>query len=210
MGEKVRRFYTQGVEMRVKDNDDGSVTLTGHPAVFDKWSKDMWGFREKVAKGAFARTLKDDETDVRAYWNHDANFILGRQSNGTLRLWEDEIGLACEIDAPNTQTIRDLVIEPIRRGDVDEMSFAFSAVEDAWKHGEGKELDERTLIDLDLYDASPVSEGAYADTDISARSAEYDEQRSRWQAEMDEFETERKRKQAIELNRLDALDELYS
>ena len=195
MSGEMRRFYTPGVEMRVRDNDDGSVTLTGHAAVFDKWSRDMYGFREKVAKGAFARTLKDKDTDVRAYWNHDGNFILGRESNGTLRLWEDEIGLACEIDAPNTPTIRDLVIEPIRRGDVDEMSFAFMSKEDSWRHGEGNELDERTLIDVDLFDASPVSEGMYPDTDISSRSAEYAEQRARWKAEMDDFEKQRKDEQ---------------
>lgn len=191
MGDRIRRFYTPLVEMRVKDNDDGSVTLTGHAAVFDKWSKDMFDFREKVQKGAFARTLKDPETDVRAYWNHDTNFILARQSNDTLRMKEDDVGLAVEIDAPNTPTIRDLVIEPIRRGDVDEMSFAFSTVEDSWKRGEGNELSERTLVDVNLFDVSPVSEGAYSATDISARSAEYEEQRKRWQAEMEEFESER-------------------
>jgi len=209
MGEKVRRFYTPDVEMRVRDNDDGSVTLIGHAAVFNKWSKDMMGFREKVAPGAFTRTLKEGGA-VRSYWNHNRDFVLGNSANGTLRLWEDEIGLACEIDAPNTPTIRDLVIEPIRRGDVDEMSFAFSAPKggDKWEHG--AEMDERTLIDLNLFDASPVAEGAYADTDISARSADYEEQRARWNAEMKDFETERKRVQAIELNRLDALDELYS
>lgn len=209
MGEKIRRFYTPDVEVRVKDNSDGSVTLTGHAAVFGKWSKDMMGFREKVAPGAFARTLKEGGT-VKSYWNHNRDFVLGDSENGTLRLWEDDIGLACEIDAPNTPTIRDLVIEPIRRGDVSDMSFAFATREDEWMHGSGKEIDERTLLDVDLFDASPVAEGAYADTDVSARSAEYEEQRARWQAEMDAFETERKRKQAIELNRLDALDELYS
>ena len=191
---KVRRFYTPGVEMRVKDNDDGSVTLTGHAAVFGKWSKDMMGFREKVAKGAFTRTLKEGRT-VRSYWNHNRDFVLGNSSNGTLRLWEDETGLAVEIDAPNTPTIRDLVIEPIRRGDVDEMSFAFATRDDEWKHGADKELDERTLVDVDLFDASPVAEGAYSDTDVSARSAEYEEQRGKWQQEMDAFEQKRKDEQ---------------
>ena len=190
MGREELRFTPLRAEWRVEENEDGTVKITGHAAVFDKWSEDMYGFREKVAKGAFTRTIKDGD-DVRALWNHDPNFVLGRTKSGTLRLSEDKVGLAIEIDAPTTQTIRDLVLEPMRRGDVDQMSFGFSVVEENWKEGKDKEPDERTLIEVDLYDVSPVTYPAYADTDVAVRTRQHDA----WKKEMDEFEAERKASQ---------------
>ena len=204
MGEEIRSL-PMAAEFRVRDNDDGSVTVVGHPAKFDKWSDVMMGFREKVAPGAFARTLGEG-ADVRALWNHDPNYVLGRTTSGTLRLSEDKDGLYMELDAPNTPTIRDLVIEPMRRGDVTQMSFGFRVRKDEWIQGKDKSPDERTLLDVDLFDVSPVTYPAYPDTDVAVRSAQY----RAWKTEIEDFETERKRVQAIELNRLDALDELYS
>ena len=189
MGKEIRSLPVSA-EFRVTDNDDGSVTITGHPAVFGKWSEDMMGFRERVAKGAFARTLKEG-ADVRALWNHDGNFVLGRTKSGTLRLSEDDTGLHMELDAPNTPTIRDLVIEPIRRGDVDQMSFGFVTKKDEWKRGEDNEIDERTLLDVDLFDVSPVTYPAYPDTDVAVRAKRHEA----WQQEMDAFEQKRKDEQ---------------
>ena len=57
--------------------------------------------------GAFRRALAADP-DVRALFNHDSNYVLGRTTNGTLRLAEDPRGLVAEFDAPDTQYARDL------------------------------------------------------------------------------------------------------
>ena len=205
MGQEQLRFSPLRAEWRVEDGDDGTAKIVGHAAVFDRWSEEMWwGFREKIANGAFTRTLRE-EVDCRALWNHDANYVLGRTKSGTLRLKEDDVGLAIEIDAPTTPTINDLVLEPIRRGDVDEMSFGFMVIEESWKKGEDKNPDERTLIDVELYDVSPVTYPAYVDTDVAVRSAQHEA----WKAEMEAFDAERKRLQAIELNKLGALEDIY-
>jgi len=162
MGIEVRTMASK-IEWRVDEGDTGA-TIKGHAAVFDMLSEEMMGFREKVAPGAFASSLERGD-DVRALFNHDPNFVLGRTKSGTLRLSEDDIGLAIEIDAPLTQTIRDLVLEPIRRGDVDQMSFGFIVIEDAWN----REDNIRTIMDVELFDVSPVTYPAYPDTDVAVR-----------------------------------------
>lgn len=156
-------------EFRIETRDDGARHLTGHAAVFNSLSEDLGGFREQIAPGAFADAINSD--DVRALFNHDANFILGRNRAKTLTLAEDSRGLAIDILLPDTQTVRDLVVAPIERGDVSQMSFGFSVRpggQDWAKDDEGRVV--RTLKRLRLYDVSPVVYPAYPETDVAVRS----------------------------------------
>jgi len=152
------------VEMRVEDGD--TPKISGHAAVFDQLSVSIFGFREKVAPGAFTKSIK--KSDIRALWNHNPDYVLGRKKSGTLRLEEDTKGLAIEIDPPDTQWARDLM-ETISRGDVDQMSFAFLVKKESWQEEEGKES-IRTLEEVELFDVSPVTYPAYPQTDVKVRS----------------------------------------
>ncbi len=141
--------------------------MVGHAAVFGQ-STDIGGwFREQVEPGAFKSSIKKD--DVRALFNHDPNFVLGRNTAGTLTMSEDETGLKVSIDPPDTQLARDLAIS-IARGDINQMSFSFQVLEEEWKMGEKKELDLRTIKKVRLFDVSPVTFPAYEGTDIAMRS----------------------------------------
>lgn len=140
--------------------------IIGHAAVFNQLSEDFGIFREKISPGAFKKTIQ--EADIRALWNHEPIFILGRNKSGTLRLAEDDIGLRIEIDPPKTALINDLVIEPIRRGDVDQMSFAFRPIREDWE-GDGENL-TRDLKEVQLIDVSPVTFAAYPQTDVQVNS----------------------------------------
>jgi hypothetical protein len=160
-----RAFVVEG--LTVETRADGKKTLRGHAAVFNQLSEDLGGFREQIAPGAFADAVKTD--DVRALFNHDANFILGRTVAKTLRLSEDARGLAVEIDPPDTQAARDLMTS-MERGDVTQMSFGFSVRpggQDWAKDDEGRVI--RTLKKLRLFDVSPVVFPAYPQTDIAVR-----------------------------------------
>lgn len=172
-----KRSNSDGIERRafaadvfkIEQRDDGQRRLVGHAAVFNSLSEDLGGFREQIAPGAFADAIAGD--DVRALFNHDENFILGRNRSKTLTLSEDSRGLAIEIVMPDTQTIRDLVIAPIERGDVSQMSFGFSVRpggQDWAKDDEGRVV--RTLKRLRLFDVSPVVYPAYPETDVAVRS----------------------------------------
>jgi len=159
-----RRTYAVP-EFRVDQGDDMPPKISGHAAVFDQLSEDLGGFRERIAAGAFANTLQN--ADVRALFNHDPNFVLGRNKAGTLRLKEDITGLAIEIDPPDTQVARDLMIS-MQRGDISQMSFGFRTKNDKWDKVDGKWV--RTLLDVELFDVSPVTYPAYTQTDVAVRS----------------------------------------
>jgi uncharacterized protein len=159
----------QVTELRAKTGDDGKPRLEGYAALFNERSQDLGGFVEQIAPGAFADTIKDD--DVRGLFNHDENFVLGRTVAKTLTLREDERGLFMEIVPPDTQLVRDLVLEPIRRGDISQMSFAFRVRPngDQWAEDDDGAI-IRTLTRVKLYDVSPVTYPAYLRTEVALRS----------------------------------------
>jgi hypothetical protein len=155
-------------ELRVL-RDSKKPRIVGHAAVFNVMGDGGW-FREKVAPGAFTDSIQVD--DVRALFNHDPNFILGRNRAGTLRMSEDALGLHIEIDPPETQTARDLLVS-LERGDISQMSFGFEVIKDSWERStEGNNLDIRTLDKVRLWDVSPVTFPFYKETDVAVRSHE--------------------------------------
>lgn len=160
-----RRVIPVG-ELRVSREADGPTKINGHAAKFDVLSEDLGGFRERIAPGCFAKTIQSD--DIRALWNHDANIVMGRNKAGTLRLWEDSAGLAYEVDAPQNQFIRDMVLSPIERGDVSQCSFGFYTIMDKFTKVDGQWI--RTLLEVELFDVSPVTFPAYNSTDVAVRS----------------------------------------
>lgn len=147
------------------DGEGEERTLKGYAAVFNQLSEPMWGMREKIRPGAFAKTIQ--ESDIRAVWNHNADLVLGRTKNGTLSLREDEHGLWVEIRPPATNWATDY-LESIRRGDVDQMSFGFETVRDYWEGEEGQQI--RTLVEVRLFEVSPVTFPAYPQTEVSLRA----------------------------------------
>jgi HK97 family phage prohead protease len=165
-----RRSFDATLELREGAGGEGdtnapvSRTLTGYAAVFGEWSEDLGGFRERLERGAFRNAA---EHDVRALWNHDPAFVLGRTTNGTLRLAEDERGLRVEIDPPEGPLYAGF-LENVRRGDVSQMSFGFSVVADEKSYGkDGERL--RVLKEVRLYEVSPVTFPAYTQTEVSLR-----------------------------------------
>jgi HK97 family phage major capsid protein/HK97 family phage prohead protease len=155
-----RRFF-KAAEVRVSP----SGGIAGYAAVFNQLSEDLGGFRERILPGAFSRSLAS--ADVRCLFNHNPEQILGRSKSGTLRLSEDRAGLYFDCDLPDTQLGRDLRTI-IKRGDISECSFSFSAVGQNWIDGQdGKTI--RELTDVDLFDVSPVTFAAYPQTSVSAR-----------------------------------------
>ena len=184
-------------ELRVQPEGEGAgAVIEGHAAIFDSLSQDlgfMFPFKERINKGAFKTSLEKD--DIRALWNHDANYVLGRNKAGTLELTETNKGLRVRIHPPDTQWARDLT-ESIRRGDVTQMSFGFVVEKETWSV-EGKE-DIRTLEQVKLYDVSPVTFPAYLDTDVGVRSAmerynKYKQEKTKRQAELERLKAKFKK-----------------
>ena len=177
-------------ELRINQLEEGK-TIQGHAAVFNKWSEALGGwfpFREKVMPGAFSETIQSD--DIRALFNHDPNYVLGRNTSGTLQLTEDNVGLKVNITPPDTQWARDLMIS-IERGDINQMSFGFEVISDTW--GTENSMDVRELQKVKLYDVSPVTFPAYPQTDVQIRSLN------------EVFESYKAHKRSIETNIIEIL-----
>lgn len=159
-------------EIRINESDGGTC-IEGHAAVFDSWSETLGGifpFKEKVRKGAFAESIGRD--DIRALFNHDPNYVLGRNRAGTLELVEDDVGLRVRITPPDTSWARDITTS-IRRGDISQMSIGFVVEDDEWSSKDG--IDTRELKKVRLFDVSPVTFPAYTATDVGVRAMqEYD------------------------------------
>lgn len=164
--EMERRYYP-ATEIRVQNNDNDEPRLEGYAAVFNSPSEDLGGFREIILPGAFKDAIGED--DIRALWNHDPNYVLGRNRSETLTLVEDLHGLKIEVVPPSTQWARDLMVS-IGRGDVSQMSFGFSVPDDGqrWEQVEGEHI--RYLIKVRLFDISPVTYPAYPATEVQARA----------------------------------------
>lgn len=165
MTKEVRAFRCG---MRRASADDRK--MVGHAAVFNQ-ETDIGGyFRELILPGAFTETIGQD--DIRALFNHNPDFVLGRNAAKTLTLTEDAEGLRVEIEPPDTQFARDLAVS-IERGDIDQMSFAFeirSSDDVEWVRGAKGMLDLRKIKKVRLYDVSPVTFPAYEGTDIAMRA----------------------------------------
>ena len=158
-------------ELRVVDSisEPGvEPAIEGYASVFDSWSEELGGnspFRERVVKGAFEETIQRD--DIRALFNHDPNYVLGRNVAGTLTLEEDDKGLKVRIVPPNTQWAKDLLIS-IKRGDITQMSFGFTVILDRWSYEDN--IDVREILKVKLFDVSPVTFPAYTQTECGIRS----------------------------------------
>lgn len=163
-----RSFVLDGIKIERRADDSKAITLRGHAAVFNSLSEDLGGFREQIIPGAFKEAIETD--DIRALFNHDPNFVLGRNRANTLTLAEDARGLAIAITPPDTQVARDLITS-MERGDITQMSFAFRIKpngEDWAKNDDGIWI--RSVKRVRLYDVSPVTYPAYTATDIAVRS----------------------------------------
>jgi len=145
-------------EFRMESAEFEGNTIRGYAAVYNSDSEWMGGFYEQIEAGAFDGVM---DNDVRAYLNHDENLLLGRVSSGTLRIGTDKRGLFYEVDLPNTTYANDLV-ELMKRGDINQSSFAFLIGEDRWEQRDGKTYRIISKVSR-LLDVSPVAQPAYPD-----------------------------------------------
>ena len=137
-------------DMEIRTVPEGR-TFTGYAAVFNSWSEDLGGFRERIEPGAFTRTLKGG--NIKMFLNHNTDVLLASTRAGTLRLSEDEKGLHVEADLPDTTAGNDTATLLARR-DIDSMSFGFNVPQggDQWASDS-----ERTLRQIQLHEVSPVT-----------------------------------------------------
>lgn len=144
----------------------GYAAVTEQPYPVAGGKESGWGWDETLAGDAFARALAEGD-DVRFLLNHEG-VPMARSKSGTLSLWADNIGLGMEangLDTDNPDVIR--LRSAIRRGDLDQMSFAFRATRQQWN----EDYTERRILEVRLYDVAAVTYPANDATVIGERKA---------------------------------------
>lgn len=158
-----------GTDLEVRAAEDDGMTFEGYAAVFNSDSQpisDMGRtFIERIAPGAFRKSLAERKGNIRMFLNHNADNLLATTRAKTLSLEEDDRGLRVRAQLPDTQAGRDLSTL-IRRGDVNSMSFGFTPVREKWS----EDYAQRELVEVKLWEVSPVTGWpAYTETQAFVR-----------------------------------------
>jgi len=162
------RFIVHNFETR---EDENIGVIGGYASVFDSPSQVLGGgFIEYINRGAFTKTIAERgnnpaaRSDILCFWNHDSNIVLGSKRAGSLRLQEDQVGLAyeCDLDLRNSMA-RDVYYMISR--DCGGTSFGFECLEDSWELGAENEPMKRYIHSVRLYEVSPTAQPAYTSSD---------------------------------------------
>jgi|GEM_PF-1375573 len=164
----IYEFRSIPAALKFEEREEKPPVVSGYWIVWDKWSEDLGGFRERFMPGSVTETIKED--DLRAVYNHNNDWILGRISSGTLRVGEDEKGAFYEADIPlEAQWAKDAVVS-LKRGDVRENSFVFASrpEDEKWEEKDG--ILHRTVLKASIREMGPQAFPAYPQTNAEVRS----------------------------------------
>jgi len=163
-----QRTVTAQVEYR--DDEQGPM-IVGHAATFDQ-PYQVGFFTETIHPEAFKRTLSLSP-DVRLLVDHEGQ-PLARTKSGTLELGTDSRGLTVRATLDPSDPDVQRLIPKMRRGDLDQMSFAFSVPRggDAWDFT--SDMPQRTVREASLAggDVSIVTYPANENASVALRHRE--------------------------------------
>lgn len=167
------------VELRDADGDEYLATMSGHFSVFNSWYEvnSFWEgqFLERVAPGAFKKTIAEGRGAMKVLYDHGMDPSIGNKILGQIvDLREDEIGPYYEVALFATSYNRDLL--PGLRVGAYGSSFRFQVIKDEWNHEpELSEhnpagLPERTIRETRTLEFGPVTFPANPAATAGARS----------------------------------------
>lgn len=182
-------------EERSADAKGDGRTLEGYAAVFDTDTEiNSWEghFNERIARGAFRKTLKERTPVLQFDHGHDSRF--GNLPIGSFEsIREDQHGLKVQARLfDHAEPIR----QAIEAGAVTGMSFRFKVVRDSWADSKGNPITDRnelmdklynakkgdkplqrTIKEVKLMEAGPVVFPAYPQTTVGVRSMSDDDRK---------------------------------
>ena len=173
------RMITQPLVMRDQKDGDGLGELFGHFAVFNRWTQidSFWegNFMERIAPGAFEKTIKENRASIRVLFQHGRDAQIGDKVLAKINdLREDDEGAFYAADLYDTSWNRDLL--PALKDEQYGASFRMRVMrEDLVRDPEPSEenpqgLDERTIKEIRLYEFGPVTFPAYTEASAGVRS----------------------------------------
>lgn len=168
-----RDFKTQFKITRAEQAPNDLI-IEGYFALYEQETELWQNAFEIITKGAFDNTLNND---IRALWNHNTQYVLGRNKSGSLNLKTDDKGLFATLKLPQTQYAQDLY-ELVQRGDVDQCSFGFNIVQEDLEELASGGYRWR-INEIDLHEVSVVTFPAYENTSVQARAKQIEQIQTR-------------------------------
>lgn len=188
--------------------------IEGRAIPFNIPSPNREGFRETIAPEAVDGVF--EKSDVFLLYNHDKTkgfLARSKKGNGSLQIDVREDGVYFSF-VPADDNLSVYIKDRIRRGDLDEMSWAFTVESDTWVKGADGVYD-RTINKFDkIYDLSIVDQSYYGIEGAvkCARFAEIQEEEriANEQRIAEEERLAEEKRQAEEAEKKTKLEEYYS
>lgn len=169
------KLEIRNITTEIRSTEENSRKISGLAIPADSRSELLYGeFYETISKEALTEDLINSH-DVKLYVNHDASqgtFARSKFGKGSLRLFVTDRGIEFETELPNT-AFGDQLLEGIRRGDYDALSFAFCPDKEEWEdNGDGTY--NRTIRSISFLDEISILScaPAYEATEVKLRSLE--------------------------------------
>jgi HK97 family phage prohead protease len=165
----------RSIVSEIRSLEEESRKISGLAIPAEARSELLYGeFYETISKDALTEDLINS-MDIKLYVNHDASqgtFARSKYGKGSLRLFVTDRGIEFETELPNTAQ-GDMLLEGIRRGDYDALSFAFAPDKDEWTENEDGTYNRtiRSIAFLDEISLLSVAP-AYEQTEVNCRSLE--------------------------------------
>lgn len=156
--------------MKVEIRKD-SIVVEGYVNAVDRFSRPFFHqvlgkIVEKVMPNAFKKAIAKSQ-NINVLLNHNESRKLASTSEGTAKLYEDNVGLKAVVTITDPE-----VVEKGRRGKLRGWSFGFTSIDEETRAGENG-VTERTLKEFNLPEVSIIDDTnlpAYIGTSIEARS----------------------------------------
>lgn len=163
-----------------RDASPGTPIMFGHFAVFDRWTEinSIWegNFLERVARGAFRKTFRENRAGIRALFQHGMDPEVGDKPLGPVDdLREDTEGAYYEVPLLDAPYVRQSVLPGLEAG-LYGASFRFQVMrENIVETPEASDynprgLPERTITEARTFEFGPVTFPAYVDASAGVRS----------------------------------------
>ncbi len=187
--ENIRAVLCGDIRTRVRDNADVELrvpgepdadyrVLTGYPAVFNVettlYEGKRYVLREQIAPGAFDDVLTDD---CHLNYVHESASAMARnklEGVAGMNLSADEHGLRVFAQLPLDDLDVQRLIPKMKRGVVNQMSFAFTIADEELHQFTDEQEREVSLYTITkvkrLYDVCVAPLGAYSQTEAALRS----------------------------------------
>ncbi len=160
--------------------DEAPPTLYGHFTRFNEWTEidSVWegNFMERIAPGAFSKTIADNRSDIKVLFQHGQDPQIGDKPLGPItELREDDEGPYYEVPLLDAPYVRNDILPGLQAG-LYGASFRFKVMREEFNDKAKAStlnpdaIPERTIKEARLFEFGPVTFPAYASATAGVRS----------------------------------------